>query len=539
MYVAFVSTNTASSDTWSSVSVSSPRISVDQLRKLAKRVTSTDSKGEVLVVEQPFTGKPLGEVPRSSPADVDLAFKKAREAQERWQGSSFAERRQVLLRFHDMLLSRRNELLDLIQLETGKARRHAIEEVLDGAMVARYYAHTAERHLRPRRRQGAFPVLTSTWEHHQPVGVVGLIAPWNYPFTLTLSDAMPALAAGNGVVVKPDSQTPFTALWGIALLEEAGLPSGLMSVVAGSGAELGPRIIENADYMMFTGSSATGREVAKQAAGRLIGSSMELGGKNAMIVLEDADLKRAVEGAERAMFSNAGQLCISIERLLVHDSVVDEFTRLLVERVQGIKLGAGLDYSVGMGSLISQSQLDTVRSHVDDAVGKGAKVLAGGKWRPDIGPYFFEPTVLSGVEESMTLCRNETFGPVVSVSSFSSPAEAVRRANDSEYGLNFSVWTRDTSSGRKLAARLKAGTVNVNEGYVATWGSMDAPMGGMKASGMGRRHGAEGIQKYTEPQTISVQRLIPIAPTMGMSPELWANFMAGALRVLKRVPGVR
>jgi len=524
---------------WSSVSISSERISREQLRSLADRVVSKHRRREGLVIEQPFTGRPLGEVPRGDDADVEEAFELARSAQASWAHSSFSERRQILLRFHDLVLDRRDELLDLIQLESGKARRHAFEEVLDVATVARYYANTAEHHLRRQRRRGAVPVLTTTWEYHHPVGVVGLIAPWNYPLSLTLGDLLPAVAAGNAIVLKPDSHTPFTALWGVGLLEEAGLPSGLIQVVTGSGAKLGPGIIDRADYIMFTGSSATGRVVARQAAERLIGSSMELGGKNAMIVLADANLRRTVEGAERALFSNAGQLCISIERLLVHESVIDEFTRRLVERTRAMRLGSDLDFSASMGSLISQSQLDTVSEQVDDAVAKGARVLAGAQPRPDLGPYFYEPTILSGVDETMTLCRNETFGPVVAVSSFASEDEAVRRANDSEFGLNFSVWTRDTRSGQRLATRLQAGTVNVNEGYVAAWGSVDAPMGGMKSSGLGRRHGAEGIKKYTEPQTVAVQHVTGIAPPPGVPVGLWVAVMTTALRVLRRLPGIR
>jgi succinate-semialdehyde dehydrogenase/glutarate-semialdehyde dehydrogenase len=520
------------------VAIASRRVTASQLESLAARVTTVGER-EWADVEQPFTGGRLGRVPRCGEDDVAAAFERAREAQRLWRGTPFAERKAIMLRFHDMFLDSQQEALDLLQLEAGKARRHAYEETLDVAIVARYYANSAEGHLRPRRRQGALPLLTKTVEYRHPVGVVGMISPWNYPLTLTVSDAVPALMAGNGVVLKPDSQTPFSALWGFALLEEAGLPPGLVQIVTGSGSELGPHMIDAADFVMFTGSTATGRKIAEQAARNLIGSSMELGGKNAMIVLEDANMARTVEGAERALFSNAGQLCISIERLFVHESIADEFTRRLAERTRSMKLGTSLDYGPDMGSLVSQSQLDTVTEHVDDAIAKGAQVLAGGKARPDVGPYFFEPTLLDSVSDDMTLFENETFGPVVAVSRFASEDEVVARANDSEYGLNFSVWTRDTRRGVKVATRLEAGNVNVNEGYVASWASVDAPMGGMKASGLGRRHGAEGIRKYTEAQTVAVQRLLPIAPPPMVAQGLWARFMTFALRLMRHTPGIR
>ncbi|HZU39998.1 MAG TPA: succinic semialdehyde dehydrogenase, partial [Solirubrobacteraceae bacterium] len=358
----------------------SAKIDRAHLEGLAARVTTAGER-EPMEIVNPATGEPLASTPRCTPEDVALAVSRAREAQERWRRTEHSTRRRILLRFHDLVLDRQDELLDVVQLESGKARRHAFEEILDTAIVARYYANTAERHLRSRRRRGALPLLTATWEHHHPVGVVGVISPWNYPLTLSISDSVPALAAGNAVVLKADSKTPFSALHGVALLEEAGLPAGLIQVLTGSGAELGPELIDRVDYVMFTGSTATGREVASRAAARLIPSSMELGGKNAMLVLEDADLSRAAEGAERALFSNAGQLCISIERLLVHESAAEEFKRRLVDRVNGMRLGAGLSYEFDMGSLISAEQLETVRDHVQDAVAKGARVLAGGKAR--------------------------------------------------------------------------------------------------------------------------------------------------------------
>ncbi len=508
--------------------------------ELAARVTTApNADREGLEIENPATGRPLGTVPRCTAEDVELAVRHAREAQQAWSKTDFAEREALLMRVHDLVLERQDELLDVIQLESGKARRHAFEEILDVALVSRYYARSARRLLRTQRRRGALPVLTATWEHHHPVGVVGVISPWNYPLTLSISDAIPAVAAGNAVVMKVDSKTPFSGLIGLELLSEAGLPPDVLQVVTGSGAELGPELIGRVDYIMFTGSTATGRQVASQAAERLIPSSMELGGKNAMLVLADASLSRAVEGAERAMFSNAGQLCISIERLYVHESIAEEFVRRLVERVRRMRLGAGLSYDYDMGSLISEEQLEAVRAHVDNAVAGGARVLVGGRARPDIGPYFYEPTLLGDVRSGMSLFADETFGPVAAVSTFADEEDAIRRANEGCFGLNFSVWSRDVARGRAIAARLQAGTVNVNEGYVATWGSVDAPMGGMKDSGLGRRHGAAGILKYTESQTVSVQRLMGIAPPPLVGTRLWARLMTLGLKVLSRVPGVR
>ncbi|KAF0793726.1 succinic semialdehyde dehydrogenase [Streptomyces sp. FR-008] len=481
----------------------------------------------------PFTGEKLADLPESTPEDVADAFARARAAQEAWAATPVARRAAVLLRFHDLVLARQAEVLDLIQVETGKARLHAHEEVQAVALAARHYGRKAPSYLRPKRHTGAVPVLTKITELRQPRGVVGQIVPWNYPFELSVGDALPAFVSGNAVVMKPDTETALTALWGRDLLIEAGLPAEVFQVVIGEGQVVGTEVVRHADYVSFTGSTTTGKIVAQRAAARLIGCSLELGGKNAMLVLEDADIEKAAAGAVRACFSSAGQLCISIERLLVHESVADAFLERFTALTKAMRLGNSLAYGADMGSLAGERQFEAVRGHVEEAVAKGAKVLAGGQPRPDIGPYFFEPTILDGVEEAMAVCNDETFGPVVSVYRFRDEEEAITRANATSFGLNSSVWTKDGRRGRAIAARLRTGTVNVNEAYASAYGSVQAPMGGMKESGIGRRHGSEGILKYTEPQTVAHQRLLPMAPSFGMDDAKYAEFMTRSLRAMK------
>ncbi|MFD8124569.1 succinic semialdehyde dehydrogenase [Streptomyces albidoflavus] len=480
----------------------------------------------------PFTGEKLADLPESTPEEVADAFARARAAQEAWAATPVARRAAVLLRFHDLVLARQAEVLDLIQVETGKDRLHAHEEVQAVALAARHYGRKAPSYLRPKRHTGAVPVLTKITELRQPRGVVGQIVPWNYPFELSVGDALPAFVSGNAVVMKPDTETTLTALWGRDLLIEAGLPAEVFQVVIGEGQVVGTEVVRHADYVSFTGSTTTGKIVAQRAAARLIGCSLELGGKNAMLVLEDADIEKAAAGAVRACFSSAGQLCISIERLLVHESVADAFLERFTALTKAMRLGNSLAYGADMGSLAGERQFEAVRTHVEEAVAKGAKVLAGGQPRPDVGPYFFEPTILDGVEEAMAVCNDETFGPVVSVYRFRDEEEAITRANATSFGLNSSVWTKDGRRGRALAARLRTGTVNVNEAYASAYGSVQAPMGGMKESGIGRRHGSEGILKYTEPQTVAHQRLLPMAPSFGMDDAKYAEFMTRSLRAM-------
>lgn len=483
----------------------------------------------------PFTGKPLAELPISTPADVEAAYRAAARAQARWSARPVEERARTVGRVHDLILDRQSEVADLVQTESGKARRDAFEEIGDVALAARYVAARGPRLLRDRRRLGLVPGLTWALEVRQPKGVVGVISPWNYPLTLAISDNLPAFVAGNAVVHKPDLKATLTALLARSIAVEAGLPEALWQIVVGDGPTIGGAVVEHADYVSFTGSSAAGRTVARRLGERLVGGSLELGGKNAMLVLDDADVDRAAECAVRACFSNAGQLCVSIERIYVAAPLRDEFERRFVERIRALKLGAALDYSCDVGSLVSQAQLDKVVRHVEDATAKGARVVTGGSHRPDLGPWFFEPTVLVGVRAGMLAADEETFGPVVSLYSVHGDDAAIDAANGTAFGLNASVWSTNHRRGVEVAKRLRYGSVNVNEGYAASWGSHDLPLGGMKASGLGRRHGREGILRYTEAQSIAVQRVHGIAPPGGMSYDRFAGALTRSLRIARRL----
>ncbi|SDC07849.1 succinic semialdehyde dehydrogenase [Nocardioides lianchengensis] len=505
----------------------------EYVEALTARLLATS--GRTVEVRSPLNGAPLAHIPQSTDADVDEAFARARRAQAAWARTSIEARSAALLRLHDLVLDRQDEIIDLIVWESGKARKHAFDEPLHIGLTARYYARTAHQHLDTQRKLGVVPGLTRVEVNRVPKGVVGIISPWNYPFTMALCDGLPALLAGNAVVAKPDAQTMLSALLAAELLEEAGFPRDLWQVVAGPGAETGPAVIARSDYVCFTGSTATGRTVAQACAERLIGCSLELGGKNPLLVLRDADLEKAAEGAVRASFSNAGQLCVSMERVFVADQVYDRFVERFVARTEAMTLGATLDWGNDMGSLISQAQLDTVVAHVEDAVAKGARVLTGGRARPDLGPYFFEPTVLEGVTPDMTCFGKETFGPVVSLYRFHDEADAVARANEGEYGLNASIYSQDGARARAIAPRIKCGTVNINEAFGATFASIDSPMGGMRQSGMGRRQGSEGIHRYTESQSVATQRLIRFAPMLGMSDAAYAKVMTANLRLMKKL----
>ncbi|WP_424015503.1 succinic semialdehyde dehydrogenase [Halorubrum xinjiangense] len=520
-----------------------PTLTARRLDGLADRVARArpandgdDPSGDpdALDVFAPATDERIGSVPACDADDVAAAVERARAAQEEWAETPAAERARIVERFGELVADRREELLDVLQIETGKSRRTAVEELFDVPSGCSYVASEAPDALAEERRRGVAPGITTATVTREPVGVVGVISPWNYPLTLSMADAIPALAAGNAVVLKPDEKTPYGALLLSELLELAGLPDDLFQVVTGEGPTIGPPLIDAVDYVAFTGSTAVGRTIAERAGRNLIGCSLELGGNNPLVVCGDADVGEVARGAVQACFSNAGQLCLSAERIYVVDSAYQDFLDAFVRETEALTLGVGYDYDADLGSLVDADQLARVESHVEDARERGATVETGGRARPDVGPYCYEPTVLTGVDPDATLACEETFGPVAAVTPVPDAAAAVEAANDSPYGLNASVWTANRERGAELAREIDCGTVNVNDAFLATWGANDAPMGGFGDSGLGRRHGPEGIQRYTETRTVGVSRVGPLTFPDRIPTDWFVRGAFAAMRVGRR-----
>jgi succinate-semialdehyde dehydrogenase/glutarate-semialdehyde dehydrogenase len=347
-------------------------------------------------------------------------------------------------------------------------------------------------------------------------------------------DVLPALVAGNAVIQKADNQTALVSLYARALAIEAGIPESAWTIVVGDGATVGNAITDSVDFVAFTGSTKTGRLVAERAAKRLIGSSLELGGKNPLIVLPGAKLGDAAEKSLAGDFGNSGQLCVSIERVYVPNNVKEEFERELANRVNSLTVGKSNDFAMDMGTLTGINQLTRVQDYVSDAVGKGAKVLAGAKALPELGPYFYAPTVLTNINEEMKLAREEVFGPLIAVVGYDSIDEAVELANDTEFGLNASV-VGPTKLAKQVASRIMAGSVNINEGYRSSMASLDSPMGGMKQSGVGRRNGKHGILRFTEARTVGVSTGLLKFPSRARQYNSMAPMMNALAKVMKRL----
>jgi hypothetical protein len=487
-----------------------------------------------VTIVNPSTGKKIYDLPQLSVAQVAKAVADARLAQPAWANVSVKERAQTLYRLHDLILKNQNNIMDLLQLETGKSRAHAFEEIAGSLGAARYNAKIAPSTLKTQKTFSGVPLVTQSYVMYSPVGVVGVITPWNYPLALQMFDALPALVAGNTVVQKADNQTALVSLYARQLAVEAGIPESAWTIVVGDGATVGNAITDSVDFVAFTGSTNTGRIVAERAAKRLIGCSLELGGKNPMIVLPGAKIGDAAEKALAGAFGNSGQLCVSIERVYVPNNMKAAFEKELAQRVTSMTVGKSNDFAMDMGTLTGINQLNRVQDYVSDAVGKGAKVLAGAKALPELGPYYYAPTVLTDITEDMRLSRQEVFGPLIAVVGYDSIDQAVELANDTEFGLNASI-VGPTKLAKQVASRIMAGSVNVNEGYRAAMASVDSPMGGMKLSGVGRRNGKYGILRFTEARTVGVSTGLLKFPSRARQYKAMAPLMNALAKVMKKL----
>lgn len=460
-------------------------------------------------VINPVTGQELHSLEAQSATDVAIQFAEAKALQPSWDALGARSRAKIASKLADLLIENQEQLMDQLQLETGKSRSHAFEEITGALGSISYYAKVAPKLMRRTRVKAGVPVMLSAYTEPQAVGVVGIITPWNYPLALTMMDVIPALLAGNAVVQKADNQTAKTVLFARDLAVRAGVPEGIWRVVYGEPAEVGNAVTDNADYVAFTGSTPTGKIVAERAARRLVGYSLELGGKNPMIVMPGADLQKAAEIAIGSAFGNSGQLCVSIERIYVPNHAMAQFEQILKSKVESLSLGDSRKFEFDLGALSSKAQLERVSGFIERAKAEGARVVSGGKPLPEIGPNFYAPTVLADLPLGAEILHKEVFGPVIALVGYSSLDEAVELANATEFGLNASI-VGDPKKALSLASRLMAGSVNINEGYRATMASMAAPMGGMKQSGMGRRSGPGGLLRFTETRTIGVANRLPI-----------------------------
>jgi succinate-semialdehyde dehydrogenase/glutarate-semialdehyde dehydrogenase len=492
------------------------------------------SSPDQVTIVNPSTGKKIYDLPQLSVAQVAQAVANARVAQPAWAKVSVKERAKALYQLHDLILKNQDNVMDLLQLETGKSRAHAFEEIAGSLGAARYNAKIAPKTLKTQKTISGVPLLTQSYVMYAPVGVVGVITPWNYPLALQMLDILPAIVAGNTVVQKADNQTALVSLYARALAVQAGIPESVWTIVVGEGRTVGNAITDSVDFVAFTGSTNTGRIVAERASRRLIGYSLELGGKNPMIVLPGAKVGDAAEKAMAAAFGNSGQLCVAIERVYVPNIMKASFEKELAERVSSMAVGKSGDFSMDMGTLTGINQLNRVQDFVSDAVGKGAKVLAGAKALPEFGPYYYAPTVLTDITEDMRLNRQEVFGPLIAVVGYDNIDQAIELANDTEYGLNASV-VGPTKLAKEVAGRIMAGSVNVNEGFRASMASLDSPMGGMKQSGVGRRNGENGILRFTEARTVGVSTGFLKFPSRGRQYNAMAPLMNALAKVMKKL----
>jgi acyl-CoA reductase-like NAD-dependent aldehyde dehydrogenase len=463
-----------------------------------------------VAVENPATGEVIAHVPDTTPEQIAEMARKGRAAQPAWEALGFAGRARVLRRMQKWVIDNSEEIIGVIRSETGKTYEDAlIAEISYGAAAFGFWAENAGKYLADEKVKSSAVLVKGKklLLRYRPLGLVGVIGPWNYPLTNSFGDCIPALAAGNAVILKPSEITPLTSLKLAEGLRECGVPDGVFQVATGRGAT-GAALVDQVDMIMFTGSTATGKKVMAKAAETLTPVSLELGGKDPMIVLSDADVERAANTALYYGMFNGGQTCISVERVYVEEPVYDDFIAKVTEKARALRQGAGGPGSADVGSMTFPPQVDIVERHVADAKAKGAKVLVGGERGEHEGGYWYEPTVLVDVDHTMECMTEETFGPTLPVMKVRDAEEAIRLANDSPYGLGASVFGKDVKRAEQVARRVEAGAVCVNDALV-NYSALELPMGGAKASGLGSRHGAGGIRKYCQQQAILVTRFAP------------------------------
>jgi acyl-CoA reductase-like NAD-dependent aldehyde dehydrogenase len=457
----------------------------------------------------PATGQTLAYYEKTLPALVPQLCARARTAQAAWQKHSLDERCARLKLLRDRILASRSELADAVVRESGKPRVEALFADLFVALdSAEYFAESTPRMLRSRRvpHHSTAAQAKSGYLLYEPLGVIGIISSWNYPLAIPMSQIIPAVAAGNAVICKTSEFTPQCGVLMGKLFVDAGFPKDLVTIVQGGG-EVGQALIDaSPDKVIFTGSVSTGRRVAQACARLLIPTVLELGGKDAMIVLAGADLGAASSAAVWGGYTNCGQVCLSVERLFVQESVAKEFIDLCVEKTKKLRLGPGSDPSTDIGPLIRPEHVQRMRGLLDDAVHRGAKLECGGNARPDLGPNFFEPTVVTGVNSTMRLLQEETFGPILAIQAVKDAKEAVAHANDSLFSLAASVWTKNAAFGRKVAAELRAGAVMVNDA-ISYFAIAEAPHGGCRHTGWGRTHGETGLMEMVQTKYVDVDHL--------------------------------
>jgi len=457
----------------------------------------------------PATGETLGYFEKTSPTALPQIVARARAAQAAWGRVPIGERCARLRDLRDRIMAQRDALADAVVAESGKPRVEALfADIFVAVDTAAYFAKNAARLLLPERvphhstaAKGKSGKLT-----YEPLGVIGIISSWNYPLAIPMSQIIPAVAAGNSVICKTSDFTPHCGALIEKLFADAGFPKDLVTVVQGGG-EVGQALIDaDPDKILFTGSVATGRRVAETCAKRLIPTVLELGGKDAMLVLADADLDVAASAAVWGSYTNCGQVCLSVERLFVEQSVSDEFAARCVAKTKKLRLGTGSDPATDVGPMIRPQHVQRMVDLIEDAVSRGAGVLCGGHPRVDLGANFFEPSVITNVDSSMKLFQEETFGPILAIQPVRGTEEAITRANDSPFALSASVWTRDSARGEAVAKRLRAGAVMVNDA-ISYFAIVEAPHGGCGASGWGRTHGKAGLLEMVQTKYIDVDRL--------------------------------